>query len=69
MKRIEAQQEEMVVAGFNADNLPPRQSMLDLLNARVRENEEANVLENEFKKPEGPENKNQAGGLNKKFSK
>ena len=36
------------------NNLPSRQSMLDMLNARVRENEEANVLENEFNEPEGP---------------
>ena len=48
------QQEEMVVAGFDVNNLPSRQSMLDLLNARLRTYEEANVLENEFKTPEGP---------------
>ena len=34
--RIQAEQEEMVVAGFDANDLPSRQSMLDLLNARVR---------------------------------
>ena len=51
--RLHGRTEEMVVAGFDANRLPSRQSMLDMLNARVRE-KRRNVLENEFNEPEGP---------------